>query len=119
MTAQASGFVEDAGFLLSNLLPKHTGVTGSVIWFAAGEYSRTDSQYGPRIQVALGDRLTLDGLADSVAVLLTNPPRVLGTLPNVTAAQVVTFVERNRIALLEYWDGEMATSDVIERIVRA
>lgn len=98
-------FHEDAGFLSSNLAAGDTGVEGAVIWVFAGEPSRTESQDGSRILVALGDTLTLDGLADSVAVRLTIPPDVLGTLPREVARQALEFAAGNRAVLLEYWQG--------------
>lgn len=113
----ATRFVEDAGFLLSNLGPKDTGVHGVVIWFAAGEFS-TESQHGPRILVAPGDKLTLDGLADSAAVTITSTPEVLGSLPDDLAAQVIGFVQQNWVALLSHWNGDIDTGDVIERLQR-
>jgi hypothetical protein len=110
-------FVDDAGFLSSSLRSEDTGVDGTV-WFFAGEFSRDESQHGPRIQVSLGEKLTLDGLADSVSVTITSPPEVLGTLPVEATTQVVEFVDRNRDALLQHWDGEIDTGDVIERLER-
>src|SRR5687767_13033607 len=114
----AARFIEDVGFLSSTLRSEDTGVDGVVIWFFAGESSRNEAQHGPRVQVALGQKFTLDGLADSVSVTMTSPPDVLGTLPAEVAAQVVAFVDRNRDALLQHWRGEIDTRDAIERLRR-
>jgi hypothetical protein len=114
----ATRFIEDVGFLSSSLSSADTGVDGVVIWFFAGEFSRNESQHGPRIQVALGRKFTLDGLADSVSVTITSPPAVLGALPARTATQAVEFIDRNRDALLLHWQGEIDTGDVIERLER-
>lgn len=114
----AARFVDDVGFLSSTLRSGDTGVEGTVIWFFAGEFTRYEAQHGPRIQVSLGATLTLESLADSVGVTITSPPRVLGTLPGEVVAQLLGFIEKNRRPLLRYWQGEMATSDVLELLVR-
>jgi hypothetical protein len=114
----AARFIEDVGFLSSTLRSEDTGVDGVVIWFFAGEFSRNESRHGPRVQVALGRKFTLDGLADSVAATMTSPPEVLGTLPTEVAARVVAFIDRNRGALLQHWRGEIDTRHAIERLER-
>jgi hypothetical protein len=109
-------FCEDAGFLLCNLSSADTGIDGAVAWIAAGEFTRPG--LGPRIAVVVGEKLTVDTLAQSVDVRLTTPPEVLGTLPPRVAAQAVEFVTRNRAVLLEYWKGEMGTSNAIDLLIR-
>jgi hypothetical protein len=111
-------FVEDVGFLSSSLRSEDSGVDRNVLWFFAGEFSRNQWQHGPRIQVALGRKLALDGLEDSVSVTIATPPEVLGSLPAKTARQVVEFVDRNRDVLLQHWNGEIDTGDAIERLKR-
>lgn len=86
-----------------DLLPEHTGVDGVVVWIFAGEFSRTEAQYGPRILVVPGHELRVESLID---------------LPDKIEPQVVEWVERNRDVLLEYWRGGMATDDAIELLVR-
>ena len=111
-------FVEHAGFLASNLLPEHTGVEEAIVWIFAGEFSRTDAQDGPRILVVPGRELGIESLIDAVAVTVASPPVVLGCLPDQIEPQVIEWVERNRVVVLGYWQGEMATGDAIERLVR-
>ncbi|HVZ36253.1 MAG TPA: hypothetical protein VG963_27685, partial [Polyangiaceae bacterium] len=91
----AARFVEEVGFLLSRLRAQDTAIEGAVVWFAAGEYSRTEVAYGPKILVALGTALIGDGLANAVSVTIATPPRVLGTLPTDVMTQVVQFIEKN------------------------
>jgi hypothetical protein len=111
-------FHADAGFLSSVLRPRDTGVDGVTVWFFAGEPSRTESRQGPRIHVVLGERLSLESLADSVAVRLTAPPEVLGTLPDEVARQVIEFATINRKVLRRYWRGNLGTKAVLELLVR-
>jgi hypothetical protein len=111
-------FVEGAGFLASNLLPEHTGVEGAVVWIFAGEFSRTESHYGPRILVVPGRELGVESLSDAVAVTIASLPEILDCLPDKIEPHVVAWVERNRDVLSIYWQGEMATDDAFELLVR-
>jgi hypothetical protein len=116
----ASRFLE-GGFLLeamSNLRPNRTGVDDAVIWISAGEFAGADAQHGPRVKVVLGQKITTDGLRDSVSVTITDPPRVLGTLPGSVQRQVTQFVDRNRDVLLQHWAGEIDAAEIIEQLRR-
>jgi hypothetical protein len=62
--------------------------------------------------------LTVDALGDSVSVTLTSPPRGLGSLPPKVEARALAFVSRNLGALIEHWNGENDTGEVIERLQR-
>lgn len=101
-----------ARFLLeamSNLLPQDTGVEGAIIWISAGEFHGVDSQHGPRVKVVLGNKITTEGLRDSVSVRISDPPVVLGKLPGGVRKKVVEFVDRNRDILLSHWNGELGS----------
>jgi hypothetical protein len=108
---------EDAGFLATSLCPDTTGVDGAIVWILAGEPTRNHLEVGPRILVVPGERLTVDSLADAVAVPLTRPPAVLGILPPNVQKSAVEFAARNRNLLLEYWRGKLPTGDAIDRLV--
>ena len=110
---------EDAGFLAASLGPESTGVEGAVVWVFAGEPTRNQLALGPRILVVLGERLTVDSLVDGVAVRLTSPPTMFGTLPPSVEAKVVEFATRRRALLIEYWQGDLATAETIDRLVRS
>jgi hypothetical protein len=105
-------------FLLANLGSEDSGIEGAIVWFAAGEYSRNEVAYGPKILVALGTARTLDGLAGAVSVTIASPPQVLGTLPTKVMDQVVRFIDKNRSALLRHWRGEFYTIDVLQQLER-
>lgn len=111
-------FHENAGFLATNLLPEHTGVEGAVLWVFAGEFSRADAQHGPRVLVVPGHEPGVATLIDAVAVTIASPPGAFGGLPEAVKRQVVEWVERNRDVLLKYWQGEMATNDALDLLVR-
>lgn len=111
-------FHENAGFLSCSLGPETTGVEGAVVWMFGGEPTRDESELGPRILVVGGETLTLEGLANAVAVRLSSPPEVVGMLPRRVAIQAVALVDANRELLRRYWQGEMATGDALDLLVR-
>ena len=98
---------------MSNLLPEDTGVDGAVIWISAGEFHGVDAQHGPRVKVVLGNKITTEGLRDSVSVRITDPPVVLGNLPGTIRKQVIQFVEKNRDILLQHWNGELDSKETL------
>ena len=114
----AAHFSPEAGFLLSSLSSAETGITGTVVWFSAGEFADPDPQLGPRLLVVLGDDLKA-GWGEAVSVLLSDPPEVLGTLPPEVRRQVLAFVDKNRKALLGHWNGELSTRETLDLLERA
>jgi hypothetical protein len=111
-------FVQDAGFLLTSIGPESTGVPGAAIWLAIGEFSTDDAHLGPRIMVVVGTELTAQSLAAGVAVTLSIPATVVGTLPEAIRGRVISFADSNRDVLLEYWGGELDTRSAIGRLER-
>lgn len=103
---------------MSNLPPKDTGVAGVVIWVSSGEFAGTESQHGPRIKVMPGTKVTREGLQEAVLVTITNPPKVIGTLPAKLKKQVVEFVTVNREILLRYWNNDVSTREMLEGLTR-
>jgi hypothetical protein len=110
----ADRFLKEA---MANMRTRRTGIDGVVIWVSPGEFSGADSQHGPRIKVMLGDKVTTEGLEEAVSVRLTNPPKVLGTLPAKVEKQVVKFINQNRNVLLGHWNGETDTEEMLKLIV--
>ena len=45
---------------------------------------------------------------------LTDPPQVLGTLPGPIKKKVVEFVSRNRDALLQHWNFEIDSKELLD-----
>jgi hypothetical protein len=73
---------------------------------------------GARVRLLQDDRLTVDTRADAAAVRLSSPPEVVGMLPRRVAIQAVALVDANRELLRRYWQGEMATEDALDLLVR-
>ncbi len=104
---------------MSNLRPTTTGVEGAVIWVSAGEFAGVDIRHGPRIKVVLGNGITTEKLGDAVSVTITDPPRVLGSLPGAVRKQAVDFVNRNRDVLLRHWNGEIDAKEMLDLLQKA
>lgn len=99
-------------FFASNLLPVTTGVENAVIWIFAGEF--TDAELGPRLLVVVGsDKISVERLRGAVPVRLTTPPVVMGELPETIRRRVFEFIEGNRDALLQHWNGELDAKETI------
>ena len=107
----------EAGFLLSSLGPRATGIAGAVVWFAAGEFCTDESRLGPRILVGVGDRLSTSDAVHAAAVSLEKPARVVGRLPESIARDAVAYVTRNRDVLRRYWDSSMSTEAALDLLV--
>ena len=112
---RASGLRQE---LLSVLRGTETGVTGAVVWFAAGEFDDSDRYLGPRLLVVLGDDIRSERLTSAVSVRLASPPYVVGVLPPDVARQVESFVGANRDVLLRHWDAEIDTRETLDRLER-
>ena len=107
-------FHENAGFLMSWFCSNTTGIEGAVLCVFAGEFERPGHQLGPRLLVALGNKLTTEGLNDAVSVVLTDPPKVTGELPDRVKREVAEFVNKNRDAILGYWNCELDSKEMTE-----
>ncbi|MEO8185203.1 MAG: hypothetical protein ABI895_40875 [Deltaproteobacteria bacterium] len=46
-------FIDDAGFLSTELRPERTRIEGVVLCVYAGEFTRAESALGPRLQVVV------------------------------------------------------------------
>lgn len=103
---------------MSNLPPDDTGVAGAVIWVSSGEFAGAKSQHGPRIKVIPGTKITKEGLMDAASVTITEPPRVVGTLPGKLKTQAIRFVNLNREVLLRYWRNEISTRQMLDGLTR-
>lgn len=108
-----------AGFdmwAMSSLRSKATGIEGVIIWVSTGEFAGADLQHGPRVKVVLGDKVSKEKmLKESVTIKISESPEVLdGDLPGKVKKQVIGFVKKNREVLLQYWNEEIDTQELIE-----
>ena len=75
-----------------------------------------DDGGAPRLWVVLGISLSPENLKTAVIVSLTSPPEVRGELPPEVAEQVARFVDKNREALLRYWNAEIGTREMLDAL---
>jgi hypothetical protein len=111
-------FLENAGFLATNLAPISTGVQGAVVWIFSGEPTLSEATVGPRILVVVGESLALASLSNAVAVRLSRPPAVMGALPVGIGRQAVRFADANGDLLRRYWRGRMSTRALLDQVER-
>lgn len=103
---------------MANLLSDRTGIKDAVIWVSTGEAYGTAIKHGPRIKVFQGTKATQEAQKNAVAVKLTTPPQVVGTLPGKLKKQVFEFIELNRETLLSFWNGEISDQTMKAQIQR-
>lgn len=114
-TRISTRFMKEA---MSNLRPKTTGVEGVVLWVSAGEFAGHDIVHGPRLKVRLGEKITTEGLDAAISVTVSKSPKVLGKLPGKVKSQVTRFVKENHDVLLEYWNGDLDTKEMLDSLKR-
>lgn len=103
-------------FAMANLRPDDTGVKGTIIWVSEGEFGGAAAQHGPRIKVYVGSKATADARYKAISVKITDPPVFTDGLPGDIKRMVTKFIEANRQVLLQYWEGELSTSELLSRI---
>lgn len=97
----------------ANLSPKTTGLP-MVIYVSA----KGNSKHFARIKASSkrGDKLKPDSL---FTVTISEEPEVIGEIGDLTTKDIehlVNFVIRNKKALLEYWNEEIDTAELIKKI---
>lgn len=91
---------------------KTTGVRNTVFISPRGR-----TRHGPRIKVAIDPPDTVDPRGAVVSVEITNGEVVAGTgIDPELLAQVREFIDLNQAALLAYWNYEISTDELAERL---
>lgn len=103
---------------MSNLLAADTGVKNAVLWVSAGEFGGKDCAHGPRLKVMLGNKITSEGLDKATTVTLTSKPAVFGEIPAKVKKDVIKFIDLNLLILLQYWNNEISTREMLVAIQR-
>jgi hypothetical protein len=107
------GIEETAG--LDSLRRNVTGVDATVFVSTKG--------YGPHapacIQIAVGDPASLNAATAGLASMAIRDCALTGAAPPPhIVEQAKQFIERNRETLLSYWDGQIDTAELVERLGR-
>ena len=98
-------------FTMTNLFPRRTGLPMTV-WVSP----RGRARHAARIKVNLrhGERMTIGNTA--VVRLEPLPEVVVGDLTAADREAVFSWIELNKAALIEHWDGLIDGGDLIERL---
>jgi hypothetical protein len=103
----------EAPFEMTNLYPKRTGLPMTV-WVSPRGHARHDARV--KVCVTHGNRMVLD---DAAVVGIRPEPRLIaGALSPQDMRMVARWIELNRTALIEHWNGEIDGLDLSERLVR-
>jgi hypothetical protein len=104
---------EDEHFGMANLRQTHTGLP-MVIWVSERGYAR----HAPRIKVSKNHGHKFDSF-DAVSVSIEEPIEIKAGsgLSKTDLEWVKQYIRCNRTALLDYWEGEIDTVELIERLV--
>ena len=100
-------------FELANLFPRTTGLPMTV-WVSPRGYAQHDAWV--KVNTTHGQRADI---ANSAVVGIRPAPRLIeGNLNSADLAAVSEWINRNRDALIEYWDGNIDTSELIGRLIK-
>jgi len=101
-------------FEMANLYPRTTGLPMTV-WVSPRGGARHDA--GIKVSRSGGDRMVP---ADTAVVGIRSAPALIeGDLTPRDFAAVARWIELNRAALLEFWDGTIDTIELGQRLIRA
>lgn len=109
--ALASVPVEEAPYELVNIHPKNTGLP--MVVYAS---FRAGSPHDARLKVSMshGDRMDLNNVA--VVGLRPTPRLIHGSLSSADLKQVTLWIEKNRAALIDFWDEKIDGVDFIQAL---
>lgn len=102
---------EDDFFFMANLFPKDTGLSHAV-WVSEQANSRHDVRV--KVSTASGGRAH----PRNMAVMSVRPePRLIhGGLPPDVVRDVARWIRLNEAVILDYWNGQASTADLIHRL---
>lgn len=104
---------EDALYEMANLSPRTTGLPMTV-WVSPRGNARHDARV--KVSPVHGNRMII---ADAAVVGIRPQPGLLeGQLDAADLAAVTAWISLNRDILLEYWEGDADTADLIGRLKR-
>ena len=100
-------------FELANLYPTTTGLPMTV-WVSP----RGNAQHGPRVKVCMahGNRMNISNTA--VVGIDPAPWLIEGSLTTPDRLAVFDWIRLNHDALLDYWDGNSDTAQLVGRLTR-
>ena len=94
-----------------SLRKERTGVDNTVFVSNKG-YAR----HAPRINIAIDPPDSLNAAAKTASMAIHDYTIAGAYMPPHLFEQATRFIERNRAALLDYWDNKIDTAELIERL---
>ena len=98
---------------MANLYPRTTGLP-MTIWVSPRGGARHDARV--KVSVTGGDRMVPEGAA--VVGIRPEPRLIEGDLSRADFAAVVRWIMLNREALIAFWEGELDTIELGQKLVR-
>lgn len=102
--------IDEAEDMVS-LRKERTGVAHTVFVSTKG-YAR----HAPRIRIAIDPPDSLNAAAETASMAIHDYSIAGAHMPPQLFEQAKRFIERNRAALLDYWDNKIDTAELIERL---
>jgi hypothetical protein len=79
---------------------------------------RGRTRHGPRIKIAIDPPQSLDPSTKTASMSITDFSIHGERMPRQVAEQAEQFIDRNRAALMAYWNYEIDTAELIKRLQR-
>ena len=103
--------IEDDLFLMANLRPADTGLP-MVVWVS----ERGSTRHDARIKVSQAHGPRIDP-SDTVTVAIRPSPHLIaGTLSAADLRAVAAWITLNEAALIDYWNSQISTVELIQRL---
>lgn len=104
---------EEDFFLMANLRPRHTGLPMTV-WVSHKGHARHDARV--KVSRSPGDKIDVDDMA--VVGIRPNPTLIEGTLDAASLKLVQQWIALNESVLIDFWNGELDTIEMIQGLKR-
>jgi hypothetical protein len=110
--SKAKRIIEEVDmFEMSNLRPDKTGLS-NVIWVSY----KGKAKHGPRIKIVT-DRGSKVSMENMVSMTISDDPKVIGKgLRGEDEKLIRDFVIKNKDVLLDYWEGNLDTAEMVQLI---
>lgn len=100
-------------FEMANLYPDTTGLPMTV-WVSP----RGHAQHAARVKVNQTNGPSMDINNTAVVGIMPVPSLISGSLSTADSQAVFGWIERNTVALMDYWNGKIDTGGVLNRLIR-
>jgi hypothetical protein len=107
-----AGDDEEAGDMVS-LTKRNTGIHNTLFASTKGYASE---RHGPRIKIAIDPATSLVASGKQASMRIYDFAITGEHMPPALVGLVTHFIELNRAALLDYWDGKIATDEFLSRL---